>query len=149
MPKGAAFCHDRAMTAETDPAQFFAAHRDDVRRAALAGGGPAVVDYIEAFPTFGERLTLYTLARQVLVIGDGMPGGLDAIGEIADAAIAECEALLLEATDQREVQDLLRALHMLNFNLAADLADCWPDDQCATGDKPLRARAAGGELPAR
>ncbi len=116
------------MTGEADPAQFFAAHRDNIRRAAIGGGGAAVVDLIEAFPTFGERLTLYTLARQTLVIGDGVPGGLGAIGEIADAAIAECEALLVEATDQREVQDLLRALHMLNFNLAADLADCWPDD---------------------
>ncbi len=94
----------------------------------MGGGGAAVVDLIEAFPTFGERLTLYTLARQTLVIGDGVPAGLDAIGEIADAAIAECESLLAAASDVRERQDLLRALHMVNYNLAADLAYCWPED---------------------
>jgi len=73
---------------------------------------------------------MYTLARQALIMEDGgLPGGLDYTVAVADAGIAELERLLPAAEDAVERQNLLRALHMLNFNLAADLADCWPGDE--------------------
>jgi tetratricopeptide (TPR) repeat protein len=111
-----------------DPQALFAQHCDDLRRAAVEGGGVAVVEMIAGLPTFGERLVLYTLARQALSPASGIPGALDVLSDVADAATGECEALLSLTSDPGSAQELLRALHMLNFNLAADLADCWPDD---------------------
>jgi hypothetical protein len=118
-----------------DPQALFALHSDDIRRAAIEGGGVGVVEMIAAQPTFGERLVLYTLTRQALSPASGVPGALDILGDVADAATGECEALLSLTSDRNSVQELLRALHMLNFNLAADLADCWPDD-----DRPRERR---------
>ncbi|HXH20707.1 MAG TPA: hypothetical protein VNN10_01670 [Dehalococcoidia bacterium] len=74
-------------------------------------------------------MILYTLGRQALVLEPGVPSGLDAAVAVADAGISEVEEYLEEAGDAVERQNLMRALHMLNFNLAADLADCWPDDE--------------------
>ena len=86
------------------------------------------VTFISGFEAFSERLILYTLARQALMMEAGLPAGLDAAIAVADAGISEVEDFLEEVSDLTERQNLMRALHMLNFNLAADLADCWPDD---------------------
>ncbi len=117
------------MARSLDPGLFFEGQREAMKVAALRAGGPAVVALIRRLEAFPERLVLYTLARQVLVIDGGLPGGLDAAIAVADSGLAEVEAGLTVATDPAEREHLLRALHMLNFNLAADLADCWPGDE--------------------
>lgn len=117
------------MTFGPDPQDLFEQSRDSLREVALRGGGAAVVEFIATLEGFGQRLTLYTMARQVLVMDEGVPGGLDMIGDVADAAIAECEVVLAKAKGLAERREMLRALHMVNFNLAADLADCWPEDE--------------------
>ena len=111
-----------------DAVAFFEGRRDALKQTAAQGGGRAVVAAIAEFGGFAERLILYTLARQVLVLAQDVPGGLDAAIAVADAGIDEVEDVLSEAEDEEQRRHLLRALHMLNFNLAADLADCWPDD---------------------
>ena len=111
-----------------DPAIFFDSQREAIKTAALADGGTGVVRLIKRLEVFAERLTLYTLARRALVLEDSVPGGLDAVVAVANAGLSEVEAGLSVASDPEERQHLLRALHMLNFNLAADLADCWPGD---------------------
>jgi hypothetical protein len=111
-----------------DAVVFFEGRRDALKQAAATGGGRAVVASIAEYGSFAERLVLYTLARQVLVIGQDASAGLDAAIDVADAGVDEVEDLLAEAEDEGQRRHLLRALHMLNFNLAADLADCWPDD---------------------
>lgn len=134
----------------TDAATFFRFNRAALKEAA-ALGGPAVVELIRTFETFAERLIMYTLARQALIMEDGgLHGGLDCTVAVADAGIAEVERLLPAAEDAVERQNLLRALHMLNFNLAADLADCWPGDELPRERRHFeRGLKAGDALLAR
>jgi hypothetical protein len=111
-----------------DAAEFFATQRAALRKAATEGGAVAAAGFITGFESFPERLILYTLARQALVMEPGVPAGLDVAIAVADAGISEVEDFLDDPVQEVERQNLMRALHMLNFNLAADLADCWPDD---------------------
>jgi hypothetical protein len=111
-----------------DAAEFFAAQRAALRKAAIDGGPIGAAGFVTGFEAFPERLILYTLSRQTLVMEPGVPSGLDAAIAVADAGIAEVAEFLDEPVGPVERQNLMRALHMLNFNLAADLADCWPDD---------------------
>ena len=120
--------------AARDPAATFEAYKPALVEAG-ANGGAAVVERIASLPDGRDRLVLYTLARRIFVIEGGMPGGLDIAIDIADAGVAEVEAMLAAGASEEQRRDLLRALHVLNFNLAADLCDCWPDD-----DRPREQR---------
>jgi hypothetical protein len=128
-----------------DAVLYFEGRREALKRAAIDGGGRAVVAMIAESSGFAERLVLYTLARQVLVMAQDVPNGLDAAIAVADAGIDEVEDLLPEVADAEQRRHLLRALHMLNFNLAADLADCWPDDDAPRERRHFERGLEAGE----
>jgi hypothetical protein len=120
------------VTQPLDAAAFFQSQRPAIVAAAARGRGPAVVDHIRSLEDVRLRLVLYTMARRVLVMGDANERDLDAAVSVADAGVAQVGTLLAAEAEGQTRADLLRSLHILNFNLAADLADCWPDEL----DKP-------------
>ncbi|HEY7270998.1 MAG TPA: hypothetical protein VH951_14330 [Dehalococcoidia bacterium] len=95
----------------------------------------AVTELIASVSDAATRITLYTLSRRILVLDGGVAGGLDMAIEVADAGIAEVQTMIQAGGTDDQQRNLLRALHVLNFNLAADMCDCWPDD-----DRPRERR---------
>ena len=95
-----------------------------------SGGGDAVVALIEGQDDPVMRHLLFDVARRGLIFNEWRGKNFDDYITVIDAGIdrliAEVEAA---AADARI--DVYRGLHALCYNLTADLADCWPDDDAA------------------
>lgn len=102
-------------------------------RATLEQDGPdAVVRAILGHESEAERVALFRFARQGLVVGDWEGKNLDAALLVAEAAIAWLDERARAAT-RADRSAYLAALAEITFNAAADVADCWTDD-----DEPRR-----------
>ena len=102
-------------------------------RATLEQDGPdAVVRAILGHESEAERVALFRFARQGLVAGDWEGKNLDAALVVAEAAIAWLDERARAATGA-DRSAYLAALAEITFNAAADVADCWTDD-----DEPRR-----------
>ena len=115
------------MEATGDERTFFE-RRWPTLRAALEQHGPqAMIDAIMAEPSDGARSALFRFARLGLVVGEWEGKNLDDYLAVTDAGIAW---LGHRAEDHagEERDRYLGVLAELTFNLAADVADCWPGD---------------------
>lgn len=113
------------MTEQPNPMEQ---HRAAMKSALNAGGGQAVIDYIEGFDSDPLRRVLYIASKQVLAPPDFQDKSLDDLITVSDAGIAEMLRQVEEASDDETRGQCLHAAHIVSFNLAAELADCWPGD---------------------
>ncbi len=103
-------------------------HRAAMKSAVEAGGGQAVIDYIEGFDSDPLRRVLYIASKQVLAPPDFEDKRLDDLITVCDAGVAEMLRQVEAAPDDETRGQCLHAAHIVSFNLAAELADCWPGD---------------------
>lgn len=75
-----------------------------------------------------ERLDRFDRAREVWVFGPWRGKDLDDYIVLADAGIEEAMRQAREATDPEEIIALVDRANVMSYNLAADLAACWPGD---------------------
>jgi len=100
-------------------------------------GGDKIVAFIQGMADLERRRKFYTLARQALPDRTDAKRNLDEAILIARAGIAEGlrQADLARArSDTVEAGECIDFANRLSYNLAADLAECWP------GDDTLRER---------
>ncbi|MFQ5554471.1 MAG: hypothetical protein ACE5GC_03760 [Acidimicrobiia bacterium] len=111
----------------TSPAdrEFFDARWPELRELLETRGPGAVVARIAEFPA-RERSVLYRYARIGIALGDWEGKDLDAYVQVADAGIEWHVARARAGGDEARV--MLDGANVMSFNLAADLADCWPGD---------------------
>ena len=107
-------------------------HREKLRRIHAEGGADGVVGFIQGTPDPALRRKLYALSRQILPDRKTIGRPFDEIIRMARSGIAEClrQAELARAReDAAEAQECIDAANKLSYNLAADLAACWPGDE--------------------
>jgi len=109
--------------------EFFVAKWPAIREAVEAGGGRAVVEYIKGFEDDLERRVLFVFARTGLVMEDWEGKSFDPYIEVCDSGIAEVIRQARGAGDEETQARRINGAHIISYNLAADLADCWPDDE--------------------
>jgi hypothetical protein len=120
---------------------FFEKHWQGLKQAVEKGGGTEAVSFIEKFEGLEKRV-MYSFARMGLVMGDWQNKNFDDYIIVVDHGIAMLEKEAEKAAEEHKVQWLKR-LHALNYNLSADIADCWPgDDQPRTQEHFVRALKA-------
>ncbi len=118
---------------------FFDEHWPALKAAAESGGGPAVVAYVAGRGDGLERRVLHLFLRQGLVKGDWAGKNLDAAIDVARAGIDEMLAAAADADEAERRKGLTNLANVLSYNLAADLADCWPGDQATRGPSHFAA----------
>jgi hypothetical protein len=110
---------------------FFEKNWQGLKEAVEKGGGKEAVSFIEKFEGLEKRV-MYSFARMGLVMGDWQNKNFDDYIIVVDHGIAMLEKEAEKAAEEHKAQWLKR-LHALNYNLSADIADCWPgDDQPRT-----------------
>jgi hypothetical protein len=92
-------------------------------------GADAVVDYVTSYEDPATRRALFTRAQRGFGGGAWEGRSLDAITTVVEAGIAEGIAQAAGAADDAERAKLTDFANVLSYNLAAALADCWPDDE--------------------
>lgn len=102
-------------------------HWPAMREAVESGGGDAVVALIEGQDDTMMRHLLYDVARRGLIFNDWQGKNFDDYITVIDAGIERLLAEAKAATADGLV-DVYRGLHAMGYNLTADLADCWPND---------------------
>jgi len=78
-----------------------------------------------------ERLDGFDMAREIWVFAPWEGKDLDDYLHLADAGIEEAMRQAREATDSEEIGALVDRANVMSYNLAADLAECWPGDTLA------------------
>jgi hypothetical protein len=113
-------------------------HWDKLRQEMENTGPKGVISFIDPFPP-SERLNLYSFAQRGF---SGREWGreeraknLDDYMAVVNAGIAEALRQSDEAEDQERKNKLKDFANILSYNLAADLADCWPGDTLAREQK--------------
>jgi hypothetical protein len=117
-------------------------HRNKLRSALEEGGSAKVVAFIQGTADPELRRKLYTLARQVLPERSDAKRRFDDVIRIARAGIAEGlrQAELARArSDADEARECLDFANRVSYNLAADLAECWPGDEARRERRHLEA----------
>jgi hypothetical protein len=121
-------------TYDEQKAYFDATWDAKLRPAFLDGGAPALVAAINAAAEEGslERRVLFLFARQGLMAPlESSHDALEAMAQVAEAGtrLFRAEATAAEeAGDTETAERRLRGAHSINYNLTADMADCWPGD---------------------
>lgn len=75
-----------------------------------------------------ERRALFLMSSQRISSGQGLSRSLDDVIGICRAAIEEFSSQAAAETDPEERDRRLDGANILSYNLAADLAPCWPED---------------------
>jgi len=107
-------------------------HKDRLRAALEEGGADNVVALIQGTADPALRRKLYTLARQALPDRLANERRFDDVVRVARAGVAEAlrQAVLARARSEvDEARDCVDLANRLSYNLAADLAECWPGDE--------------------
>jgi len=115
---------------------FFDARWPELKDAARAGGAPAVLALIDAQETDLQRRVLHLFARQGFVLGDWDGEDPTLAAAVARGSIDRLveEARQVRADgDEDGARKRLELANVISYNLAADLADCWP------GERPARS----------
>ncbi len=103
-------------------------HRAAMKEAVEAGGGDAVIAYIEGFDSDPLRRVLYIASKQVLAPAEFANKRLDDLITVSDAGVAEMLRQAEYAVDEDTRGQCVHGAHIVSYNLAAELADCWPGD---------------------
>jgi hypothetical protein len=109
--------------------EFFQANWPAMKEAVESGGGRAAVEYIKAIEDPLERRVLFVFARMGLVMDEWEGKNFDPYIDVVDSGIAEMLTQAREAEDEESRAARINGAHVLSYNLAADLADCWPGDE--------------------
>ncbi len=99
----------------------------EVVEVAIAEGPDAALSYIDERPP-EVRLELYDVLRAHYVFSGWGGATLDDVAELARTAIDDALSLSEEAVDSALSVSYLEIANVYSFNLAADLAECWPGD---------------------
>lgn len=98
--------------------------------ARMSDKGPqAVIDYIRAFDDDLERRKLFAFAQQAFSSRDWPGKSLESLIAVVEAGIAEGLSAAAAASDSETRAQRIDFANILAYNLAADLAECWPGDQ--------------------
>jgi hypothetical protein len=121
-----------------ESAEFPASEWPAVRAALEAGGVDAAVAQINGFQVPLERLQLYAHVQNALT-WEEWPGkdDLDNYIQLSDAAITSALWFASTADDDEEAARYANAANVFSYNLAAELAVCWPGDDRARGSRHL------------
>lgn len=109
----------------SDPLQQ---HRKAMGDALNQGGAGAVVEYIQGFDSEPLRRVLYIASKNVLAPPDSAGKRLDDLIVVADAGVAEMRRQIDAEPDAEARARIVHGAHIVSYNLAAELADCWPGD---------------------
>ncbi|MFN2114116.1 MAG: hypothetical protein ACK2T6_00245 [Anaerolineae bacterium] len=107
---------------------FFEDQWPAMREAASKGGGVAVVQFIESFDDPVQSRVLYAFARHGLIQGDWPGRDLDEYIYVSRAGIDRILEQAAAEVDAAKSAKLVDSANVISYNLAADLADCWPPD---------------------
>ncbi len=108
---------------------FYDEQWPQLAEALKTGGAEAMAAAIREREDELERRVLFMFARQGIMSAVKAPEGFDAIITFAEAGIAEFLAQAEAAENDVERNRRTDGANVLSFNLAADLADCWPGDE--------------------
>jgi hypothetical protein len=112
-----------------DAAAYFPAGRWPTLKALMEDEGPgAVVEYILAYENPVERLMVFYFARPAFANRRWEGKNLDDLVVVGEAGIAEALAQAEAAVDEETRREKIRWADVEAYNLAADLAECWPGD---------------------
>lgn len=100
-------------------------HWDEIRAAMETGGISGLTEYIGRFADPEERRKLYRFAAGAFYSREWEGKSLDGYVGVARAAIDEG---IRQAGDDMGPGSPIGFSDMMSYNLAADLADCWPGD---------------------
>jgi hypothetical protein len=107
---------------------FFQDEWPALREAVERGGAAAVIEHIAAHDDARERRVLFAFVRQGLVMDDWQGKSLDPYIEVARAGMQELLRQADSASDLAARDARTDGANVIAYNLAADLADCWPGD---------------------
>jgi tetratricopeptide (TPR) repeat protein len=106
-------------------------HWDEIRRRVESEGAKSVVEFIQQQENPGARLNLFAFTQQALGSREWRGKNLDALMQVADAGIQTALAIAGESENKNKAAAILDFGNVLSYNLAADLAECWPGDDLA------------------
>ncbi len=112
----------------TDQPNPLEQHRAAMKQALEGGGARAVIAYIEGFDSDPLRRVLYIASKLVLAPADSADKRLDDLITVSDAGVAEMLRQAEYAVDEDTRGQCVHGAHIVSYNLAAELADCWPGD---------------------
>lgn len=117
--------------------EFFEKHRQAMQEAALRDGAAGVAAFVAAFEDALERRVLCVFARQAVQLDRAFARDLDLYVGVARAGIEEClaQSRELASSDPDLAARCKDTANVISYNLAADLADCWPDDGLRRGPR--------------
>lgn len=93
-----------------------------------AGGSKGVQEFINRFDGAIERLNLHFLAQRTFGQGEWRGKNWDTYIQVAEAAMAEALSQAALADDSETAARRIDNANVMSYNLAADLAPCWPGD---------------------
>jgi hypothetical protein len=123
--------------------EFLARHLAAMRERAAAGAA-AYVAFVEGFTDRLERRKLYGAASGAMG-PRSTERDLDAACDIARAGIAEGLRQSATETDPAEASRRKDFANVLSYNLAADMAECWPEDSTPRARRHFVAGLAAAE----
>lgn len=128
---GPAMAAEHDLTTFDGQKAFFDEHWPALRTALEGGGAQAAADYIAGLDDGLEQRVLYLYGHFGIVRQEWEGQSLDAYIEFCKLGrgylLAEANKLRAEG-DAETADARINVANMLYYNLAADLADCWPDD---------------------
>jgi hypothetical protein len=108
-------------------APFPECHREDLI-GAMRQGPEAVVEFVQGFKDPSSRRQLYKLAQRTFGTPSFEGRDLDALITVVRAGIDEGLRQSAAESQSETADDLKNFSNVLSYNLAADLAECWPED---------------------
>jgi len=96
---------------------------------AVDGGGKAAIEHIRSIEDASERRRAFWFSRQLLSGQDWEGKNLSDVALVAKAGIEEFLNQSEAEVDEEMKTRLLDTANALSYNLAADMADCWPGDE--------------------
>jgi len=130
------------MTAQGD---FPQRHADELGRLIVSGSAASVVSYIKAIVSPLERRQLFAFAQQAMSKRKDATRDLDGLVAVAHAAIADGIRQAAAETDTAEAAKRKDFVNVIAYNLAADLAECWPDDLTPRAKKHFETGLAAAQ----
>jgi hypothetical protein len=109
--------------------EFPEIHWNKMRNLMVADGPQAVIEFIRRFESDLQRRQLFSLAHQGLGQREWDGKNFDALITVVEAGMAEGLRAAEAASDDESRNKRIDYANVLAFNLAADLAECWPGDE--------------------
>ncbi|UCH79280.1 MAG: hypothetical protein JSU81_04840 [Candidatus Coatesbacteria bacterium] len=110
-----------------EKAEFPETEWEEMRALMEKKGADAVIEFVAGFDD-EQRRQLYSLAQRGFAYRDWEGKNLDDLATVVQAGIAEGLRQARAETDAAKAAKLLDYANVLSYNLAADLAECWPGD---------------------